>query len=50
MKHTVEHSIDTEGPPVRAKPRPLLANSPKAIKGWAAWQQMIELGIVEKHK
>ena len=48
VKHSVEHTIDTTGPPVRCKVRPLLPGSPKAIAGHAAWMQMVDLGIVEK--
>ena len=39
VKHSIEHAIDTEGPPVRCKPRPLLPGSPKAIAGQKAWQE-----------
>ena len=43
------HKIDTGNSlPVRTKARPLLPGSPKAVKGWATWKQMIDLGIVEK--
>ena len=49
VKHSVEHCIDTgTAPPVRCKVRPLLPGSPKAIAGKAAWDQMEELGIIEK--
>ena len=32
-KHGVKHQIITQGPPCRAKLRPFMANSDKAIKG-----------------
>ena len=48
VKHNITHAIPTgDSPPVRSKVRPLLPGSPKAVAGHAAWQQMIELGIVE---
>ena len=47
-KHGVMHSIETTGPPVKCKPRPLLANSEKALKGKEAWDEMVRLGVVEK--
>ena len=49
IKHSVEHAIPTGNhAPVRSKARPLLPGSPKAIGGWKAWKEMIEMGIVEK--
>ena len=50
VKHSVEHCIDTpeNSTPIRTKVRPLLPGSPKAVAGQKAWQQMIDLGIVEK--
>ena len=48
VKHSVEHSIDTTGAPVRCKARPLLPGSPKAVAGKKAWDEMVSLGIVER--
>ena len=49
VKHSVVHSIPTgDAQPIRSKARPLLPGSPKAIAGKKAWDQMVELGIVEK--
>ena len=48
-KHGVTHRIRTgDSQPFKSKPRPLLANSEKAIKGKEAWGEMIRLGVVEK--
>ena len=48
-KHGVMHKINTgSAPPSKAKVRPLLANSEKAIKGKEAWDQMVKLGVVER--
>ena len=49
-KHGIKHKIVTEGPPCRAKVRPLMANSEKAIKGKEAWDELIRLGVVERVK
>ena len=49
VKHSIVHSIPTgNAVPVRTKARPLLPGSPKAIAGKKAWDELIELGIVEK--
>lgn len=51
VKHNVVHAIDTsDNTPIRTKVRPLLPGSPKAVAGKAAWDQMIQYGIVEKIK
>ena len=48
-KHGVKHRIRTgDSQPFKSKPRPLMANSEKAIKGKEAWDEMIRLGVVEK--
>ena len=48
-KHGVTHKINTgSNPPSKAKVRPLLANSEKAIKGKEAWDTMVKLGVVER--
>lgn len=51
-KHGVSHRIDLKpgSKPCKAKLRPLMADSEKAIKGKQAWDQMIKLGVVEKVK
>ena len=50
-KHGVVHDIDTgENKPCRAKPRPLLPNSPKFLAGKQSWLELQKLGIVEKVK
>ena len=49
VKHPIKHSIETgNNTPVRSKVRPLLPNSPKAKNGLKAWNQLIELEIVER--
>ena len=48
-KHNVTHRIPTgSASPFKAKVRPLLENSEKAIKGREAWLQMEKLGVIEK--
>ena len=48
-KHGVTHKIQTgSAPPSKARVRPLLANSEKAIKGKEAWDTMVKLGVVER--
>ena len=48
-KSGVIHKIDTgSSAPFRCKTRPLLAGSPKAVKGKAAWDQLDKLGIIER--
>ena len=49
-KHGVVHEIITSGKPVKAKCRPLLPGSDKAIKGERNWLQMEKVGIVERIK
>ena len=51
-KHGVTHTINIEpgAKPCKAKVRPLLANSEKAIKGKEAWDQMARLGVIERVK
>ena len=49
-KHNVEHSIITKGPPCTAKARPILPGSHKAVEGYKAWKELVDLGIVEKVK
>ena len=51
-KHGVTHKIQVnpEMPPCRAKVRPLMPNSEKAVKGKEAWEVMEKLGVVEKIK
>ena len=47
--HNIVHEIDTgNNKPCRSKPRPLMPNSPRAIKGEAAWREMDRLGIIER--
>ena len=47
-KNKISHRIRTgDHPPCRAKPRPMLPGSPKAVEGKKAFQQLIDLGIVE---
>ena len=47
-KHGIEHKIPTTGSPTKAKVRPLLPGSPKAEKGFQAWKELHDLGIIEK--
>ena len=50
-RHQVVHEIDTAShAPCTAKVRPLLKNSPKAIKGYARWMELDKLGVIEKLK
>ena len=47
--HNVWHRIETgEASPCKSKRRPIIANSEKAEKGRAAWEQMIKDGVVEE--
>ena len=46
-KTGILHRIHTTGPPCRGKMRRLLPGSPKAIEAKKAWDELIELGIVE---
>ena len=47
-KNKILHRIHTgTHPPCRAKARNLLPGSPKAVEGYKAWKQLIDLGIVE---
>ena len=48
-KHNVQHIIDTgSSQPCRAKVRPLLDGSPKAIMGEKKWKDLAKLGILEQ--
>ena len=48
-KHGVMHHIDTgDSLPCRAKARPIMPGSPKAIQGEKAWNELDKLGIVER--
>ena len=48
-KHGITHKIPTGShPPHKCKVRPLMPNSEKAVKGKEAWDQMVQLGVVEK--
>ena len=38
--HGVYHRIETTGPPVTAKRRPIVANAAKNAAGKAAWEKM----------
>ena len=46
--HNVYHRIDTEGPPVKSKRRPIIQDSEKAEKGRKVWEQMEKDGVIEK--
>ena len=48
--HGVFHRIETNGPPCKAKPRPIIANADKARKGKEAWDKMLQDGIIEEVK
>ena len=50
--HGVYHRIDTDPdkPPCKAKRRPIPLNSTKAAAGKAAWDKMIEEGVIERVK
>ena len=49
--HGVTHHIDTtDSDPCRAKPRPLMAGSPKAVKGEARWMELDRLGVITRIK
>ena len=46
---SVIHRINTkDNKPLKAKTRRLLPNSPKAVKAKEAWDQLLELGIIER--
>lgn len=47
-KHNVQHFIETTGPPLFAKPRPLPPDKYKAAK--AEFERMMEMGICEPSK
>ena len=49
-KLKVEHTIDTrqDAKPCKAKTRPLLPGSKKAVEGQKSWQELVDLGIVQK--
>ena len=47
-KHGVVHHIDTgQSKPCKAKVRPLMAGSPKAVEGERQWRELERLGIIE---
>ena len=47
--HNVWHRIETgDASPCKSKRRPIIANTKKAEKGRAAWEQMIRDGVVEE--
>ena len=47
-KHNIVHNINTgDAKPCKAKPRPLLQNSPKAIQGRKEWQLLEDIGIIK---
>ena len=46
--HGVYHRIDTQGPPVTAKRRPIIANKARNEAGKAAWEQMERDGVIER--
>ena len=49
--HGVIHEIHTgKNKPCRAKVRPLMPNSPRAVQGEKAWRKMDRLGIIQKVK
>ena len=43
------HKIETTGPPVTAKRRPIVANEAKNAAGKAAWEKMERDGVIEKN-
>ena len=48
-KHGVTHHIDTgNNSPCQSKVRPIIPGSPKAIQGKKNWDELEELGIVER--
>ena len=46
----IYHRIETEGPPFKSKVRPLLADSEKSEEGKKIWDEMVQLGVVERVK
>ena len=47
--HGVLHKLDTAGhEPCRSRVRRLLPGSPREVHGKKAWQDLIDLGIVER--
>ena len=49
--HGVVHTINTGNhKPCKAKPRPLLAGTKKAIESKKTWFKLVELGVIEKVK
>ena len=48
-KHNIIHNIDTgTNTPCKAKLRPIPANTPKYVAGKKAWDELEQLGIIEK--
>ena len=48
-QHNVVHTIDTgQNKPCKAKARPIMPNSPRAIQGEKAWRELEKLGIIAK--
>merc|ERR1712079_218295 len=49
-KHGITHKIKIKqgASPCTTKVRPLLPGSQKAVEGQKAWQELVDLGIVEK--
>ena len=47
VKHGIVHKLATgNNPPCRAKVRPLMPGSPKAIEGERAWRELETLGVI----
>ena len=47
-RHKIRHHIDTgENKPCRAKMRPIMPGSPKAVEGERQWRELERLGVVE---
>ena len=46
--HGVYHKIETQGPPVTTKRRPIIANKAKNDAGKAAWEKMERDGVIER--
>ena len=46
----IYHRIETEGAPFKSKVRPLLADSEKSEMGKKIWQEMEDMGVIERVK
>ena len=46
--HGVYHKIETQGPPVTTKRRPIIANKAKNDAGKEAWEKMERDGVIER--